>query len=342
MAVQEIEIYASVVDAAGVTYCVDGLGTNPETEMTDVSMVYLPTEEEQSNRMRVQPVFPQDENLRKAILDGRPGEEKDIKNLFGDSSFARYLLSLYCPSENDPRQRKLQLPKHEIQRVFNPQESLQVLLYEKIPEIPPETYRKLQTVVGYLMMNGIPLKDMGVYGGLQSYVVHKHSPHDIKDVDIIVYGLEYAELIHQLARTSQAWKSPGLDTRTREIDKEMRAIRHRNTRIYIPREQGLFCDVKINRKPGDTQTYTREVKPLPQITTITGVVVDASESMSSPMSIKVNVGDEIISVSSTEYEFIGTAANGDYVIVAAAPTTQPGHYLLTDASVHGVRHLAKP
>lgn len=325
-----LESYTNFIGPQGFTYCVEGIGsTSPANQPAlRTSIVYRPATE--APRVRITEGAPQ----QKRVLDGSFGEEDNLQ----DDELRQTAQSLYTVDEQTGA-RIIAVPAHEIDRIFSPTESMSALFNEQIPEIPVEIGRKVQVAIGYLLSIGIPFVDLGLYGGLQSFVVHKGEIATLKDIDVTVRGLEYAELVHRKAHENWIYRQEGLQTRTKQVNLDIRERRHQNTRIYVPEAKGLYCDIKIVRKPTDVLSLTPDIKASRETVALQGYVINAAESLSSPMSFEMmsNRGDRQI-ISSTKYDYIGAVCPGDLVTVRAATTNKPDNYLLTDPSLHTITY----
>lgn len=268
------------------------------------------------------------EDQIKHILEGTLGEEAELP---ANSRLAAALPSLYR-IEPTTGERILAVELHEIEHVFTPSESLALIFLERVP-IPLKVSRKVQKAVGYLMSLGISFNALGLYGGLASFVAHKDQHTPIKDIDILVYGLEYVPLLVEVAELNQKFKQGnGKNTRVRAVNQDIRKMRHLYTRIFIPDDtSGLFCDIKVVRASGDRQSLTKEIIARQETVVVDGMVVDALEALSNPMSFMVQDGyGRIITVSSTRYNYIGAVKKGDCVKVTGRMTNDPNHIMLVD------------
>ena len=191
--------------------------------------------------------------------------------------------------------------------------------------------------VDLLTKAGIPIKELGVYGGFAAGITHL-STDTIKDLDILVLGNDHAKALQQLAVESQVFKpesSPMNSNRAKGVDSSLQNRRHENTRIWMP--DGWFVDVRVVRRPTDEKSIKLNAKCNSNITTLEGTVIDASESMSSPMAFKLrlNTGGEV-TIASLAYPFIGLVRDDQKVEVSCASTDVDRYYMLVDQKKHGV------
>lgn len=211
-----------------------------------------------------------------------------------------------------------------------------MILNRNLVQWPQEVTDRVSLVVEHLTSNGIPFEDLGIYGGLQTFVVSINDPTHVKDIDIAVYGLQHVDAVKDLARESISLKRTRTYERVKAIDGTMRDKRHSLTRIYLP--EGIFCDTKIIRKINDQSSYPRGIALIDDDTTnIVGRVVDAREALSTPTTYVVETLDGPYKVSANRYDFIAAADEGDLVQIMAAQTSDQSHALLLDASKHIIR-----
>ena len=322
--------YSYFTDDKGITYCCEGHGQLPDQPgLIQASIVYVPAEQDSANRVRVT-----DSTAHtKQVFDGTEGEEERASPELAETLSRLYKLDVLTG------QRIIAISATEIESIFTPTESLYLLLSDKIPGIPVEITRRVQRVIGYLMSKGIDFKDLGLYGGLQSFMMHLRQKTDLKDIDVTVTGVEYTPIVRELALANQRYKTgPTVNTRTNTVDEAVRLRRHQMTRIHLPDDpEGVFCDVKILRKPDDPNSFSPNVRATDENTAVRGVVVYDRETMSSPMSFRIQSphGEEM-TVSSTRYNYTAGVQKGDAVRVTGRKTTEPDHVLLTDSRQHGI------
>lgn len=328
-----IEPYTYFTGPNGLTFCCEGHGTVPNQDRYQASIVYSPSDS-LSTRIRVS----NGTTHQKIVLDGTAGEERVVEAQPQLATILKHLYTIDVLSG----QRILSVPFGEVDEIYDPAESLALLLLERLSGMPEDVTQKIQRAVGFLMNKGIPLKDLGLYGGLQTFVLHKGKGSVLKDIDITVRGLKYVKFIRQLAQESKKYKSTTKQTRAKQVDEDIRRRRHDNSRIYLPDDpDNVHCDIKILRSSEDPLTFSRDIQSIGRIRDIYGTVIDSQESLSSPMSFVLFTNDaQRIVVSSTKYDYIGAVVEGDVIRVRASLTNVPNHLLLSDSEKHRIEYLA--
>ena len=333
--------------AYGLTFCteVEPSQLKPKNKTLPITscIVYKTiTNPNDANRVRVA-----DGSLHKKItLDGTPKEELiylDDHNLMELLSFL-YLM-------NDNNERIVAVPASEIDTLYSPRESLLKILMDRVPGLPKEIVHKVKKAVSYLVENGIPLEDIGVYGGLQTFMIHfdpnlrgkASDSAPLKDIDLVIYGLKYVHGVKTLAEKNIKYKKAGKNTRVSHVSEEIRSRRHELSRIYIPNDQdGLFCDIKIVRDMDDRNLFSSEFSLTGKDIVLSGTVIDAKESLCSTPVFQLLIRDiGIVTISSSKYNFIAAVSEGDVIRTRVACTTNDKYFSLSDPQSHYISYISK-
>lgn len=318
----EIVPYTNFIGPGGITFCAEGTSYEGTVK---ASAVYFP--DPHGSRFSIE-----DNSLHeKRIFDGTPGEEGSFTHL------AREIISLFYHTGNETGQRFIQIPVPEIDRVYDHRESMQALLKGKC-NAPELLQDKLVAVMRFLESYGVSPRDVGLYGGLQRFLVSTKN-RNFKDIDIVLHGLDNVEIMKSLASQTQKniqtiYSAP----RVRSTPENMRRRRHELTRIFLPNDStGTYCDVKLLRNSGDELSYPFDAKIEGRMV-LTGVVEVDREAFSTPTTYQVRTDEgSLVKVSSVKYDFIAAAAKNDRVVVSGAKCKDLDHVVLIDTEHDFIR-----
>lgn len=321
----EIRPYSYFEGPNKVTFCCEGKSS--DADAVRASAVYFPNPEGSRKRITTKTLH------EKAIFDGTSGEETQLPSPLAQETIP----ALYRTSGTE---RYISVKESDITHLYDPAESLRIILSQK-DLYPSQIIHKLQTALDFLMRHGFSRNDLGIYGGLQSFLLQNNANKPLKDIDISVTGTQYVPLIQELARLTQLGKVFPFRSRVRHVNEEMRTQRHRNTKIYLPNDQDdAYCDIKVLRSPVDQNSFPTEALPTTEASFVARII-DDKESISLPCSYLVETTDgRRLTISSNRYDFIAVAKKGDYVQVTGLHTTQEQHILLTDPQQHSLLALA--
>ncbi len=213
-------------------------------------------------------------------------------------------------------------------RIITPHEALNWWLTSRA-EIS-DIQIKLRQALRLFLNLGIPYEDIGIYGGLQNFLVHWPFNHKqpIKDIDFVIRGTQYTERLIQLAVRSQRYKThfpknSYKSGRVRATHASIRKYRHFISRIYTP--YGFFIDVKIRRHPNNKNTpelFRRattgiNIATLPQLT-VRGVVIEDREVLCLDPSITIGTSStrQYHLISAVPYHLSGMARKGKFLEIS--------------------------
>lgn len=306
--------YTNFVGPGGITFCSEGVVHNG---VVKASAVYFP--DKNGSRLR----FEDNTHHEKMIFDGTVGEEKSFTELAKEVLFHFYHIG------QSTGQRFIRVPEPEIERVYDHRESLQEILKGK-HKAPELLQSKLQKTLTFLGKQGIDPNNVGLYGGLQSFLVNK-SNQDFKDIDLVFYGLENVEVMKRVAKLTQIGKTFSSKDRVRSTPEDMRKRRHELTRIYLPDDNtGTYCDVKVLRNLNDPVSYPYDAKIEGRISVV-GTIIDDTEAYSTPTTYLLETDDgQKLNVSSVKYDFIAGAEKGDKVQISGMKCMDIDHVILID------------
>ncbi len=317
----DISPYTNFVGPGGITFCSEGV---VHAGVVKASAVYFPDKD--GSRLR----FEDDTYHSKKIFDGTPGEESSFTDL------AQEIISFFYHIGASTGQRFIHVPKQEIARVYDHRESLSEILQGK--HNAPELLRdKLKATLKFLATQGIDPMDVGLYGGLQSYLVSRDN-RNFKDIDLVFHGIQNVSNMKRLANLTQIGKTFRSQSRVRSTPEDMRRRRHELTRIYIPDDpSGTYLDIKILRNPSDPVSYPYDATVEKRLN-IRGTIVDDSEAFSTPTNYRIRtIEGDVINVSSVKYDFIAGAGNGDLVEVSGMQCKDHNNLLLINPTDDYIR-----
>ncbi|MBP9702675.1 hypothetical protein KBD69_03220 [Candidatus Woesebacteria bacterium] len=306
--------YTSFVGPGGITFCSEGV---VHGGVVKASAVYFPDYD--GSRLR----FEDNTYHSKKIFDGSRGEESSFTDL------AKEIISFFYHIGESTGQRFIHVPKQEIARVYDHRESLFEILQGK--HNAPELLRdKLKATLKFLATQDINPRDVGLYGGLQSFLVSRANSN-FKDIDLVFHGIENVTNMKRLASLTQLGKTFSSQSRVRSTPEDMRRRRHELTRIYLPDDAyGTYLDIKILRNPSDPVSYPYDATVAKRMN-IRGKIVDDSEAFSTPTNYRILTDEgQYIDVSSVKYDFIAGAGNGDTVEVSGMRCKEHNNLLLID------------
>lgn len=265
-------------------------------------------------------------------------------NLFNDSLPPATLDRLKDLMTSNPllKEEFVFVPLSEIDYRYSSKLSLQKIVSgnHDLTGLSEDAYSKVVAAVKLLRDKGVPVEDIGLYGGLQCFMV-RNSQKQINDVDLLVDGVEHYPVICELSKgnTVNPYK---LAANTRQNKKAVQAAVRRGelSQFLLSGYDQTLCDVRILRKRSDLNSYpeaSQNNNPWSDSETVTikgARVTRANESLSLPYCFEVETSEgKVMTISGRYYEFIGAATIGDE-IEARGLQINDYNLVLTDADRH--------
>lgn len=266
------------------------------------------------------------------------GFQEDRKKLFLlKKSLRTTLLSLFNldSKTNEPL---LRVPLSQVKEVYSPQGSLRAFLKNppKLPDIQ-KVWEDVTYSVNFLGKNGIPFRALGFYGSLQCGIYPRNIAKDFNDIDFLISGLKYQNLIISLAKNHRH------PIRYRRIDsKNALGIKIEKTQldstVVVLKRKGHLIDLHLTQVRDKNDPFS-----FPDISTlrlksgaveIAGQVIDSSEGLTCPSVYKVKTAKGMIPILNRYYRFTKAAIKGDRIIARGKISKEGKYLLITDPEKH--------
>ena len=214
------------------------------------------------------------------------------------------------------------VPYSDISHFYDPKKSLRLLLDKP----PPELLNAIEFLEGI----GIPMGDLGVYGGLQVGLTRLDK--GLSDIDFLIYGLHHLCNLKNISnlRGWERMKTP----MTQSMSPQERALTRRNHVLGF-RKDGIQLDIKFIAVDDEVQPPLDYNVPFRE-EEFSGIVVDDSKAPTLPSVyiIRRDDGKEVV-VRNHLFLYIGAGWEGDRVKVRGrcfddhVILDSPDHYMFT-------------
>jgi predicted nucleotidyltransferase len=233
-------------------------------------------------------------------------------------------------------EQHLNLPNNEIVDTYNAKSSLQQLRRGLVPGFSRSATETLQEGLNAFHRAGIGEASLGLYGGLQCFLVQETGT--LNDLDVLVEGLDAYEAIIALSNSNIVRPETFPAFVAQDPVKRAVAIRRGQlSQFRLASNPAIVVDIRIVRASSDQTSFPH----LNQTMVASGVeleltgarVIDASESLSLPAAYVVDTPGGIVTISTRYYHSLGAATTGNRVN-ARGLLVNRGQLLLLDANSH--------
>lgn len=291
-------------DNYGFIYYSNGVGTHPSNNLVRAVLVYIPAEESGSTRVQVDT----GKYFNKVVDNG--GLVKFNKESV-EKETAEIIKTRYTkdPITDEPI---LAVKSSDVVKVYDPRISLRAILDDSMSSYG-EIQQNLLRLKELFLQQRISESEIGIYGGLQVGILNRNSnaQANLRDVDIIVYGLRNLPAVKNLAQKNR--KTRFSTKINHELAYHDRAVKRRDYYARLTFE-AINVDIKVIRQEGDQNSYPSNWKFSGVSIVNRGEIIDDSEVLTIPASFKVKTTDgQLLTISTRMFNYIGAGWIGDKV-----------------------------
>jgi predicted nucleotidyltransferase len=306
----KLEPFTYVKDSSDFIYYIKGSLTNEGIDGYSAVCVYYPDELGDRSQLH------SGTRYSKFASQGLQYERSSVMEHMPKSA-AEYVLN-HGRTGDIFNQQFLFLPAGDIIETYSPESSLQAFLNgsEGLNSMAVDATRAAAEAFASF---SIPLGALGLYGSLQCGVSKNAQSDPIKDVDMLVRGVDYYDNVHALALALPAPESELPLTVSSDTRRSLAVKRRREIAQFgIPDTDGIHCDVRLLRKLDDPNSYLETTsKDTFPITIEAAAVTDARQSLSLPFAYQIiaKKNKQQMWVVGNHYRLLGVAAVGDNIEV---------------------------
>lgn len=317
-------------DQLGIIYYSHGVTVLNRTPEVRATCVYLPDASSEPQVIE----WATGAGYRKYICAGLKEERTSLEHT--DPSPERSALEQNLRYDASFNEHYLAVPHENIARVFSPYESVNELLRRgggAGPGVPDRVRRSVVAGLQAFGSAGIPLADIGLYGGLQCGI--GRADLSIHDVDLVVRG---QRSYHRIVRRCRGNESRWLPDRVENsVVQRANALRRAQlSQVYVPFDgDELMIDVRTEPLPSEhsgadcagNRRHAREQVEFQ------ATVVDAAATLSLPVCylVQPDDGGPTIHVVSSHHHMIGCAGEGDRVAVRGIAGIENTVHIINEA-----------
>ncbi|KKU47401.1 MAG: hypothetical protein UX88_C0011G0010 [Candidatus Woesebacteria bacterium GW2011_GWC2_47_16] len=251
--------------------------------------------------------------IEKLMYEGNEGNLDFDEHLVSLPKSIKKQLKRYTLVDQNSGERLLIIPVQDVVKVYSPRESLREIVNES-SKIDSKRRKAILKLITLLQRYNIKIGDLGLYGSLQIGVANKS---DKVDIDLLIFGIEnYSKL--QILTEQQNYKL-NVDSKYKSIReflpwKKARQCRDSCSKIFI--DEKSHADIKIVRKQNDPISFDFQNLELERESfAAKGVVLDSNQGLSTPSVFKVQIAEQIYTVGTRIYVYIGAAKEGNTVVI---------------------------